>query len=98
MGRSGHFPGSPRQTERLKEEEHHAMNLVRLAVLTLSDSPHEADQGAWRTEADDVQLTAHTLQKDPRAAHMLVTAELPLDSLPSRDESGQVVIDEESLR
>jgi hypothetical protein len=74
------------------------MNLVRLAVLTLSDSAEKDDQGAWTTEADGVQLTAHTFQKDPGAAHMLVTAELPLDSLPSRNESGQVVIDEESLR
>jgi hypothetical protein len=72
------------------------VNLVRLAVLSLSNPTRE--EWDWEVEIDKVALNTHSLRKASDVTHILIAAQLPLASLPSRSASGRIVIDEELLR
>jgi hypothetical protein len=72
------------------------MNLVRLALLTLSKS--SSDEWGWCAEIDGVVLNTQRLGEHIGPARLLISAELSLGSLPTQTSSGHIVIEGNLLR
>ncbi len=72
------------------------MNLVRLAVLALSDSSEE--EWNWKTETNGVEVNTQRIGEAKGPVQVLITAEVPVTSPLSRTNSGHIEIDAKALR